>query len=76
MIGGDRGEVKAPHLAEPERLGDRDLAIAELDVGCQQLDLHGAADHRPQRDQHLEAGDATAGDQDLRTMLDRVEPWH
>ena len=46
VVGCDLGKLELLDLAEPERLGDRDRAVAELRLGRQQLDLDGAAEQR------------------------------
>ena len=72
----DRGEVESAHLAEPERLGDRDRPVAKLRLGAQDLDLDRPAELRPEREQGLETGDATTGDEDLRAMMHSLQPGH
>ncbi len=69
MLGRDPGELQPSHLAIPERLGDGDRAIAELELWRQQLQLDRRTEQGVERQQRLEPGNATARDDDLRAIV-------
>ena len=64
VVGRDADEVEALRRAAPEGLGDRALALDEVGVGLEQLDLGARPEVAVQRDQRFETGDPAAGDDD------------
>ena len=64
MVGRDADEIEAPRRAAAERLGDRALALDEVGVGLEQLDLGAGSEVAVEGDQRFEAGDPAAGDDD------------
>ena len=66
---GDRGELEVMGAAGVERLGDRERAVPELGLGCEQLEVDQVAGERSQREQRLQPGHAAAGDQNTQTAV-------
>jgi hypothetical protein len=64
VVGRDGDEIEPPRRATAERLGDRPLALDEVGVGLEQLDLHARPEVRAQRHECLEPGDPAPGDDD------------
>ena len=64
VVRGDADEVEALPPLAAERLGDGALALDEVGVGLEQLDLRAGAEMVVEGDQRFEAGDPAAGDDD------------
>jgi hypothetical protein len=62
-------------IAEGERLRDRGGAADEFGGGRDQRQRDAIARQRPQREQRLEAGDATARDEDSMRLASHDPAW-
>jgi hypothetical protein len=63
---GDQAEIEPMHVAQPERLHDRERAVPELRLGREKLDRDLARCQAAQREQSLERCHASAGDYDAK----------
>ena len=67
--GRELGELEPAHLSQRERLRDREGAVPEVGLGCEQLDLQTILAHGTKRERRLECGDASAGDQHMLGLV-------
>jgi hypothetical protein len=63
------GQVEVPHLAETERLGDRERPIPKLRFGRQHLDADATFPQLPQGQHGLESRDAPTRNQNLHPTV-------
>jgi hypothetical protein len=70
VVGRDANEIEAPRRAAPEGLRHRVLALDEIGVRLEQLDIGGGPEVTVEGDQGFEAGDAAAGDDDRGHVIE------
>jgi hypothetical protein len=57
-----------PYLAHGKRLGNRERPVPEVRLGSEELDGDTILRERTQRQRGFESGDASTGDQDVRSV--------
>ena len=69
-------KLEPPHLAEPERLGDRERPVPEVGLRSEEFDCDAVPGQRAQGERRLQRRDAASGDQDVCsvTLLHLAQP--